>query len=85
LFNTGGLYGNILRYVAVVVNTTLTGPTLKYTEGLEASKKWEEYMQEEVRNIYPKLFKIIQPYLGFYFIISRLAGCFKILLCKNEI
>ena len=44
----GGRYGNILRYVAVVVNTTLTGPTLKYTEGLEASKKWEEYMEEEV-------------------------------------
>ena len=50
LSSSGGRFGNILRYVAVVVNTTLTGPTLKYTEGLQASKKWEEYMEQEVRD-----------------------------------
>ena len=44
----GGRYGNRLRYVAVVVNTSLTGSTLKYNEGQRVYKNWEQYMAKEV-------------------------------------
>ena len=45
----GGKVGNRLRYAAVVVNTSLTGVTLKYKEGNEVYKNWEDFIKIEVR------------------------------------
>lgn len=44
----GGKYGNRLRYVAIVVNTSLTGATLKYNLGRQVYHNWEEYIKQEV-------------------------------------
>ena len=51
IISLGGRYGNKLRYVAVVVNTTLTGTTMKYHEGKEVFAHWEEYIAREVRQL----------------------------------
>lgn len=45
----GGRYGNRLRYVAIVVNTSLTGATLKYNLGKRVYNNWEKYIKEQVR------------------------------------
>ena len=44
----GGRHGNQLRYVAVVVNTSLTGSTLKYNDGKEVYQNWEKFTKREV-------------------------------------
>ena len=46
---TGGRFGNRLRYAAVVVNTSLTGETLKYQEGIKVYQNWEDFIKIEVR------------------------------------
>lgn len=45
---SGAKYGNRLRYAAVVVNTSLTGSTLKYKQGNDVYKGWEKFVNEEV-------------------------------------
>lgn len=49
-FITGGKFGNRLRYAAVVVNTSLTGATLKYKEGNEVYQNWENFINTQVLN-----------------------------------
>ena len=44
----GGRYGNRLRYVAIVVNTTITGATIRYNAGRKVYQHWENYVKEEV-------------------------------------
>ena len=45
---SGAKYGNRLRYAAVVVNTSLTGSTLKYKQGNDVYNSWEKLVNEEV-------------------------------------
>lgn len=45
---SGGQIGNRLRYAAVVVNTSLTGATLKYKQGNEVYQNWENFVSEQV-------------------------------------
>ena len=54
----GGRYGNRLRYAAVVVNTSLTGATLRYKEGNTVYRNWENYLQEQVINLIEFILKI---------------------------
>ena len=43
-------YGTKLRYVALVVNTTLEGATLGYPKGLPIRDNWEEWLSKQVSN-----------------------------------
>lgn len=49
----GGRYGNRLRYVAIVVNTSLTGATLKYNLGKRVYNNWEKYIKEQTKDMPP--------------------------------
>ncbi|XP_065662076.1 protein dispatched homolog 1 isoform X3 [Hydra vulgaris] len=47
----GGRYGNRLRYIAVVVNTTISGSTLRYKQGNELYENWENYIETETKDM----------------------------------
>uniref|UniRef100_A0A7M5XG14 SSD domain-containing protein n=1 Tax=Clytia hemisphaerica TaxID=252671 RepID=A0A7M5XG14_9CNID len=47
----GGRYGNKLRYVAVVANTSLTGTKLKHSEGVRVSNNWETFVTREMKKM----------------------------------
>eukprot|EP00795_Rhopilema_esculentum_P002676 gene2676-884_t len=47
----GGRFGNRLRYAAVVVNTSLTGATMKYQEGNIVYDNWEKFVNEQTADM----------------------------------
>ena len=45
-------YGTELKYVGVLINTTINGQNLAYITGLPLRNKWEDVMSREVGWIY---------------------------------
>ena len=51
----GGLiyyYGTELKYIAVLINTTINDQNLAYITGMPLRNKWEEVISNEVKSIF---------------------------------